>query len=61
MTTTDKIAKVNELRNELKSVQTSLKPDLYLEIIDGFRNRGFVTDPRGENYNRCLYNPELKI
>jgi hypothetical protein len=30
-------------------------------ILDEFKKRGFVIDPRGESYGRGLYNPELKI
>ena len=61
MTTTDKIAKVQGLNNEIKSIQSSLKPEMETFILDEFKKRGFVIDPRGESYGRGLYNPELKI
>lgn len=61
MTTTDKIAKVQGLNNEIKSIQSGLKPEMETFILDEFKKRGFVIDPRGESYGRGLYNPELKI
>jgi hypothetical protein len=61
MTTTDKIAKVQGLNNEIKSIQSGLKPEMVTFILDEFKKRGFVIDPRGELYERSLYNPELKV
>ena len=61
MTTTDKIAKVQGLNNEIKSIQSSLKPEMETFILDEFKKRGFGIDPRGASYGRGLYNPELKI
>ena len=52
MTTTDKIAKVQGLNNEIKSIQSSLKPEMETFILDEFKKRGFVIDPRGESYGR---------
>ena len=61
MTTTDKIDKVQGLNNEIKSIQSGLKPEMVTFILDEFKKRGFVIDPRGELYERSLYNPELKV
>jgi hypothetical protein len=61
MTTTDKITKIQELNNEIKSIQSDFKPEMINFILDEFKKRGFVIDPRGESYGRGLYNPELKI
>lgn len=44
---------------------TSKSPMINVEMIkflqDEFKKRGFIQDPRGEHYNRSLYNPETKI
>ena len=61
MTTTDKITKIQELNNEIKPIQSDLKSEMLNFILDEFKKRGFVIDPRGESYKRCLYNPELKV
>ena len=61
MTTTEKIDKVQGLNKEIKSIQSLLKPEMVTFILDEFKKRGFVIDPRGESYKRGLYNPELKV
>jgi hypothetical protein len=60
MTTTDRITKVKTLNYEIKSIQSGLKSEMVNFILDEFKQRGFVNDPRGEFYGRGLYNPELK-
>lgn len=35
--------------------------DMIEYIQQEFKKRGFVTDPRGETYDRSLYNPETKV
>ena len=38
-----------------------IKEERFDYIKRQFMRRGFITDPRGEDYNRGLYNPELNI
>ena len=61
MTMTEKIARLQELNNEINSIQTNFKTDMFNFVFDEFRKKGFVTDPRSESYVRSLYNPETKV
>jgi hypothetical protein len=57
----NKIERITELRKEVKTLTKEIKEELVDFIIQGFKNKGFINDPR-EGYNqRGLYNPELKI
>ena len=37
------------------------KVEIFENVHQEFKKRGFVTDPRGEAYGRCLYNPETNV
>ncbi len=37
------------------------KVEMFEYIQKEFSNRGFIADPRGNGYERSLYNPELNI
>ena len=61
MNTQNKIERINELKKEVKNLNKEIKEELVNFITQGFKNKGFINDPR-EGYNqRGLYNPELKI
>jgi hypothetical protein len=61
MMMTEKIEKLQKLTKEINSVKEILDKDMFDFVIGEFKKRGFVTDPRGNNYNRSLYNPELGV
>jgi hypothetical protein len=58
----EKINRISELRDEIKIIRDGLPDEMFEFIMESFRQRGFVEDPRGENYaDRGLYHPEMKV
>ena len=43
------------------TTSTMSNVEMIKSLQDEFRKKGFIEDPRGEQYNRSLYNPETKI
>ena len=48
------------MNTEIKSIRESFKIEMFNYIVEEFKKRGFVADPRN-GYIWGLYNPELKI
>jgi hypothetical protein len=61
MNVIEKVERVKVLKSEIKSIRVDFQTEMFDYIHQEFRKLGFVTDPRGEDYKRGLYNPELKI
>jgi hypothetical protein len=61
MRITEKIERVKVLKSEIKTIRKDFQTEMFDFIHQEFRKLGFITDPRGEMYNRSLYNPKLKI
>jgi len=61
MNVIEKVERVKVLKGEIKSIRADFQTEMFDYIHQEFRKLGFVTDPRGEAYERGLYNPELKI
>jgi len=61
MTVTEKITKLQELTKEINSIKKNFNIDMFNFVIEEFKKRGFVTDPRGKDFERGLYNSELKV
>jgi hypothetical protein len=61
METINKIERIIELRKEVKTLTKEIKQELVDFVIQGFKNKGFINDPREDYNQRGLYNPELKI
>lgn len=57
----NKIEKITELRKEVKTLTKDIKEELIDSLIQGFKNKGFVNDPRKGYEERSLYNPTLKV
>jgi hypothetical protein len=61
MNVVEKVERVKVLKNEIKSIRVDFQTEMFDYIHQEFRKLGFITDPRGNEYERGLYNPELKI
>lgn len=57
----EKVTKMKELKSELNFLKKEMGTDMFDYVMSEFRKRGFVDDPRGENYKRSLYSPETGI
>lgn len=57
----EKIDRMSELKSEMKSLKNDFQTELFEYVINEFRKKGFITDPRGEQYKRGLYCPKTKI
>ena len=61
MNVIEKVERVKVLKSEIRTIRKDLQIDMFDYVNQEFRKLGFINDPRGEMYNRSLYNPELKI
>lgn len=57
----EKIDRMVELKSEVKTLKNDFQTELFEYVINEFRKKGFITDPRGEQYKRGLYCPKTKI
>ena len=57
----NKIEKITELRKEVKTLTKDIKEELIDSLIQWFKNKGFIDDPRKGYGERSLYSPTLKV
>jgi hypothetical protein len=56
-----KVDRLKELKREVKSLTKEMQTDMFGYVLQEFRKRGFVTDPRNDGRERSLYNPVDKV
>jgi hypothetical protein len=56
-----KVDRLKELKGEVKSLTKEMQTDMFGYVLQEFRKRGFVTDPRNDGRERSLYNPVDKV
>lgn len=56
-----KVSRLRELKGEVRSLTKEMQTDMFEYVLQEFRKRGFVTDPRNDGRERSLYSPEDKI
>jgi hypothetical protein len=56
-----KVDRLKELKGEVKSLTKEMQTDMFEYVLQEFRKRGFVTDPRNDGRKRSLYNPIDKV
>lgn len=61
MTTLNKITRITELKKEMKTLKKGLKEEMIDFVIQNFKNKGFINDPRKGYSEISLYNPTLKV
>jgi hypothetical protein len=56
-----KVDRLKELKGEVKSLTKEMQTDMFEYLLQEFRKRGFVTDPRNDGRERSLYNAVDKV
>jgi hypothetical protein len=56
-----KVDRLKELKGEVKSLTKEMQTDMFEYVLQEFRKRGFVSDPRNDGRERSLYCPDDKI
>jgi hypothetical protein len=56
-----KVDRLKELKGEVKSLTKEMQTDMFEYVLQEFRKRGFVTDPRNDGRERSLYSPVDKV
>lgn len=57
----EKVTKMKELKSELYKLKKSFDSEMLDYLVQEFRSRGFVSDPRGYMYEGSLYDPNTKV
>ena len=56
-----KVDRIKELKGEVKSLTKEMQTDMFEYVLQEFRKRGFVSDPRKDGRERSLYSPVDKV
>ena len=56
-----KVDRLKELKGEVKSLTKEMQTDMFEYVLQEFRKRGFVSDPRKDGRERSLYSPVDKV